>query len=70
MLCYTLFMKAVILLIMSLLLPVPALAEPSIFFQTEKHDFGMVVQGEQPEFNFEFTNAGGDELIITNIDTS
>jgi len=55
---------------MSLLLPVPALAEPSIFFQTEKHDFGMVVQGEQPEFNFEFTNAGGDELIITNIDTS
>jgi hypothetical protein len=50
----------------------PALAwsQPSIEFQTEKHDFGFVRQGEVLEFNFELTNAGTDVLDISSINTS
>jgi hypothetical protein len=58
--------------IILLLVLYPALAwpQPSIEFQTEKHDFGFVRQGEQLEFNFEFTNAGTGVLDIQSINTS
>jgi hypothetical protein len=48
------------LLLLALLIMVPtlALAEPAIVFQTEKHDFGDVRQGEQLQFTFECSNGG------------
>lgn len=50
----------------------PALgwADPAIEFQTDKHDFGKVIQGGQLEYQFEFTNRGKDELIIDSVNTS
>lgn len=60
-------MKSVILLM--ILLPTLAWAEPSIVFQTEAHDFGDVRQGEQPEFAFEFSNGGTDDLVIAQVTT-
>ncbi len=52
------------------LFPTFAWAEPSLEFQAEKHDFGKVVQGEQLEYTFEFTNRGTDDLIIEQVNTS
>ena len=67
--CYNSVMKRV-LVILALLLPSLAWAEPAIVFQTEQHDFGEVVQGTQLEYAFEFMNSGPDELIIKEVDTS
>jgi hypothetical protein len=67
--CYTLSMKSAIILLL-LLFPHLAWAEPSIVFQTEKHDFGSVLQGELLEYNFTFTNGGTDTLTIDQVNTS
>ncbi len=53
-----------------LLLPSLAYGEPSIEFVNETHDFGHVLQGEQLEYIFEFTNTGTDELVIEKIESS
>jgi len=63
------FMKKFIAMLI-VLLPTLAWSQPSIEFQTEKHDFGFVQPGAQLEFNFEFTNAGTDILDIQSINTS
>jgi len=52
------------------LFPTLAWAEPSIVFQTEKHDFGSVISGEQLEYSFEFKNSGQDILVIKEVNTS
>jgi len=59
-----------ILFIAVVLFPVLAWSEPSIEFQTEKHDFGCVSEGEQLEFTFVFSNTGSNDLIIKDIKTS
>ncbi len=59
-----------LILLMIALFPTFAWAEPSLEFQAEKHDFGKVVQGEQLEYTFEFTNRGTDDLIIEQVNTS
>jgi hypothetical protein len=59
-----------IIIILAVLFPTLAWSDPSIEFQTEKYDFGFVKQGEQLEFNFEFTNTGTDILKIEDIKTS
>jgi hypothetical protein len=59
-----------LLLIVLTLFPALAVAQPAIEFKTEKHDFGQVSQGPQLEYVFEFTNAGSDELVIQDVDTS
>jgi hypothetical protein len=59
-----------ILLILLVLFPTFAWAQPSIEFKTEKYDFGNVNQGAQLEYTFEFINAGSDELIIKEVNTS
>lgn len=69
MLCYNVFMKKIIVLLM-VLMPTLAWSQPSIEFQTEKHDFGFVRQGERLEFNFEFTNGGTEILDIASLNTS
>ncbi len=55
------------LFLFMMLLPLPAWCDPSILFQTEKHDFGAVRQGDTLEFTFEFTNRGTDELVISRV---
>jgi hypothetical protein len=57
-------MKKAVLLIMFLLFPVIAYAQPSIVFDTENYDFGTVPQGDSIGHTFEFTNTGDKELII------
>jgi hypothetical protein len=61
-------MKKVTLIL--LLFPTLAWAQPSLVFTSEKHDFGNVMQGVQLEYGFEFMNAGSDELIIKEVNTS
>ena len=53
-----------------LLFPTIAWAQPSIEFKGEKYDFGNVIQGPQLEHSFEFVNAGSEELIIKEVNTS
>jgi len=62
-LCYNEFVKRIIV-IMFLLFPALAYAQPSIKFATEKFDFGDVKQGTQLAYTFEFENAGKEDLII------
>jgi hypothetical protein len=61
-------MKKIILIL--LLFPTLSWSQPALEFTTEKHDFGNVVQGAQLEYTFEFINAGSDELIVKEINTS
>jgi imidazole glycerol phosphate synthase subunit HisF len=55
------------LILLIVLLPTLACAEPSVQFEVEQHDFGQVQQGDQLEFAFHFSNQGADELSIKNI---
>ncbi|MBF0560224.1 MAG: DUF1573 domain-containing protein [Nitrospirae bacterium] len=59
-----------ILLIFVVLFPALAWAEPVINFQTERHDFGNVMQGSLLEFTFEFSNIGTEDLILGKVNTS
>lgn len=59
-----------LLLILLVVFPAAAWADPAIDFQTEKHDFGSVKQGDQLEHTFEFSNTGSTELVITKVETS
>jgi hypothetical protein len=43
---------------------------PLITFDSETCDLGSVVQGEQPECRYSFTNAGSDELKILGVEPS
>ncbi len=54
--------KNVIILIM-ILFPSLAFAQPSIRFDAETHDFGVVAQGNV-EHIFEFENGGTEDLEI------
>lgn len=38
---------------------------PVMEFETEKHDFGLIVQGEKVAHTFKFKNTGGVDLIIS-----
>jgi hypothetical protein len=62
-------MKSFIFILLALF-PTLVWAQPVIEFKTEHHDFGQVSQGPQLEYTFEFANAGSDELIIRDVDTS
>jgi hypothetical protein len=55
---------------MFLMIPLYAWAQPSIEFNTEQYNFGTVMQGIMLEYSFEFKNAGTDELIIKEVNTS
>ncbi len=39
---------------------------PSIAFESDKHDFGKITQGEIVSHSFVFVNNGGSDLIISN----
>jgi len=38
---------------------------PVMVFETTKHDFGLVVQGEKLTYTFKFKNTGGSDLVIS-----
>ncbi len=63
-------MEKSLLAVLILFLPALAWAQPVIQFTTEIHDFGKVLQGEQLQYSFEFTNRGEDELVVTDLATS
>lgn len=41
--------------------------QPQIEFSSKEHDFGKVINGEIVRYNFEFTNTGGSDLVITSV---
>ena len=45
-----------------------AASPPRIAFESEACDLGSVVQGEQPDCDFAFTNAGTEDLRILHLD--
>jgi hypothetical protein len=57
-------------LILTLVLPNIAFAQPLIVFEKLLHDFGEVEQGEQLEYAFEFWNEGTEELVIEELKPS
>jgi hypothetical protein len=50
-----------------LLFPALACAQPSIHFETMKHDFGTVKQEDKADFVFHFVNQGSEDLIIEKV---
>ena len=36
-------------------------------FENESHDFGVIPEGPQAKFDFEFTNTGQEALILTDV---
>jgi hypothetical protein len=58
------------LVVLLCILPVFAYAQPSIVFDSEQHDFGMISGSDTIEHIFEFTNKGDTELIIENVNAS
>jgi hypothetical protein len=57
-----------IIIILLLLLPTAALAQPTILFDAETHDFG-IVRGDEPlKHTFEVRNEGTEDLIIKRLD--
>ena len=65
-LCYNDFMRKIIIIL--LLFPTIALAQPTITFDTETHDFG-IVRGDEPlKHTFEVRNQGTEDLLIKRLD--
>ncbi|TBX69982.1 DUF1573 domain-containing protein [Flavobacterium silvisoli] len=40
-------------------------AETEMTFETQKHDFGTITQGDKVEYDFKFKNTGKADLLIT-----
>jgi len=59
-----------IFIVLLVLYPFLARAEPVINFVSETHDFGRVKQGDRLEYIFRFVNKGTDDLIIDKVNTS
>lgn len=57
-------------LILLLLFPALAHANPVIKFESETHNFGQVVHGELLEHTFDLTNEGTEDLIIEKLSSS
>jgi hypothetical protein len=60
-------MKKIILVAFMLLLPAIAFAQPSIVFDKEQHDFGMIEKNSSLEFSFDFRNEGTEDLEINKV---
>ncbi len=57
-------MKKILVLMILFLFPSLSFSQPSIVFNTETYDFGMVTQTEKIEHTFDFKNSGDEELVI------
>jgi hypothetical protein len=40
-------------------------SETEMTFETQKHDFGTITQGDKVVYNFKFKNTGNADLVIT-----
>lgn len=60
-------MKISLLIISLFCFPAVGLSQPVILFEKEKHDFGKVTATEYLDYTFKFTNAGTEDLYITNL---
>lgn len=47
-----------------------ASSEPELKFEVEEYNFGTVKQGDKVEYEFRFTNAGTEPLIISNVQST
>jgi hypothetical protein len=62
--------KIFFLMTIILLLPVFSYAQPSITFDSEEHNFGIVAPVDTIEHVFEFTNTGDQDLLIERLGSS
>jgi len=62
--------KSFLLLITGVLISGISLAQPTIKFNDETHDFGEVVEGKLASYEFQVTNSGNQPLIISNVQPS
>ncbi|MGI8893794.1 MAG: DUF1573 domain-containing protein [Bacteroidia bacterium] len=44
--------------------------EPDFKFEVEEYNFGTVKEGDKVEYEFRFTNAGNEPLIISNVQST
>jgi len=51
-------------------LPAFSFAQPAIYFNEVRHDFGKVSQDDKIDYVFEFSNTGNQPLIIEKISPS
>ena len=63
-------MKKLLIIIVLLLIPISAAAEPAIEFSHETFDGGQVKQGTFVEHYFEFVNKGTSELVIQKVQST
>ena len=56
------------IIIILLLFPAVALAQPAVIFDSETHDFGTVRGDEPLKHTFTVRNEGTEDLIITRLD--
>ena len=45
-------------------------AEPVMIFDTLEHDFGTIIEGERVVGYFDYKNGGGEDLLITSVESS
>ena len=64
---YYIHVEKIILIAFILLLPAIAFAQPSIVFDMEQHDFGMIEKSGPLEFSFDFRNEGAEDLEINKV---
>lgn len=63
-------MKYAFLLLASVLLGGAAVAQPTIKFSEETHDFGEVIEGKLASYEFVVSNLGTQPLILSNVQAS
>jgi len=65
--CYNGAMKKIVIILL-LLFPTAALAQPAILFDAETHYFGIVSGDEPLKHTFEVRNEGTEDLIIKKLE--
>ncbi|MFN3404119.1 MAG: DUF1573 domain-containing protein [Cytophagaceae bacterium] len=62
--------RKVIFFIPVLFAALTAFSQGNFEFKTDKHDFGIVEEGIQAEYEFEFTNTGDAPIVLTDVRAS
>ena len=63
-------MKYLLFVVMSLLSIFSSVSQGSFEFEKMIHDFGMVTEGEQAKFEFNFTNTGSEPIVLSTVKAS